>query len=122
MNSIRRKNVTVQFTTVKAVAVAGVLSALVGGLGFPYWTSDTAVITVTDKERVISRRGNSTTSKYLVFTETETFENTDCFAMGKFRSSDIQGRLKPGETYTVDVYGWRVPFLSAYRNIVRVRD
>lgn len=103
-------------------AIVAVVSMLLLGIGFPYWTADTVTITVTDKERVVKRNGNSVSSKYLVFTETETFENTDCLARFKFNSSDVQGRLKTGETYTVDVYGWRIPFLSAYRNIVRVRQ
>ena len=102
--------------------IVAIVSMLLLGIGFPYWTADTVTITVTDKERVVERSGNSVSSKYLVFTETETFENTDCLARFKFNSSDVQGRLKTGETYTVDVYGWRIPFLSAYRNIVRVRQ
>jgi len=39
---------------------------------------------------------------------------------GKFDSSTIQGKLKVGKTYNLTHYGWRVPFLSWYENIVGV--
>lgn len=101
-------------------ATLAVISIALFGIGFPYWTADECTITVTDKERVVKGGGDSVSSKYLVFTETETFENTDCLRRFKFNSSDIHGSLKIGETYHVKVYGWRVPLLSMYRNIVRV--
>ena len=100
------------------LAIASTL--LFCGIGFPYWTADTATFTVTDKERIVTGSGGSVSSKYLVFTESETFENSDCLVRFKFGSSDLQGHLKEGQTYTAKVYGWRAPFLSMYRNIVSV--
>ena len=89
---------------------------------YSYCTADIINITVTDKERVVTTNGESVTSKYLVFTETETFENTDSLAYFKWDSSDVQGQLKVGKTYRVKVYGWRIPFLSVYRNIVSIKQ
>jgi len=97
-----------------AVVVLGAIALLLA----PFLTSDTVTITVVDKERIVGRDGES--SKYLVFTEAEVFENTDCLVLGKFNSSDVYGQLEIGETYRVEVYGWRIPFLSMYRNIVKV--
>lgn len=90
----------------------------------PLYTQDTITVTVTDKsERTqVDSEGRIQSSKYLVFTETETLENTDVFVLGKFHSSDIQGRLREDSTYTLRVYGWRVPFLSMYRNIIDVSE
>lgn len=88
----------------------------------PYTTQDTVIITVTDKERIVENSGDSVNSKYLVFTETEVFENTDSLMVLKFNSSDIQAKLMRGETYTVRVYGWRVPVFSWYRNIIEIKD
>jgi hypothetical protein len=87
-----------------------------------YSSGETIEVTVTDKEQVldIGAGGDTITSKYLVFTETEVFENEDALFLGKWNSSDVQGKLKVGETYTVKVIGWRVPFLSMYRNIVKI--
>lgn len=75
-------------------------------------------VVVTDKERITTGSGDAMSSKYLVFTEHEVFENTDAFLALKFNSSDIQGQIGVGETCTLRVYGWRVPFLSMYRNIL----
>lgn len=80
-------------------------------------------ITVTDKERVVTEES----SYYLVFGEDENenvlvFENTDTLFRGKFDSSNIQGKLKTGGTYTVTVVGYRIPFLSMYQNIIEVEE
>jgi len=86
-----------------------------------YSSIETITIQVTDKERIVESDGDGgTTSKYLVFTQTETLENSDEFFMGKWNSSDIQGTLKQDSTYQVRVIGWRIPFLSMYRNVINV--
>ncbi|MBB76556.1 MAG: hypothetical protein CMJ75_18785 [Planctomycetaceae bacterium] len=102
------------------VAIGAILflCLIVGSCSIPLWTQDTVTVKVTEKERITTGSGESITSKYLVFTETETFENTDVLILGKFDSSDVQGSIQPGETYRLRVYGWRVPFLSWYRNII----
>lgn len=84
---------------------------------------ETVTVTVTDKERIVESSGEGTSSRYLIFTETEdgtveVFENTDALWFGKFNSSDVQGQLRVDETYRLRVYGWRVPLLSMYRNII----
>jgi len=87
---------------------------------YQYATVDEVEITVTEKERIVKSDGGDVTSYYLVFGENETFKNEDAMFHGKFRSSDLQGKLKVGETYNVKVFGWRVGFLSSYRNIVKI--
>jgi len=99
-----------------------ILTISIVGTVFYYQTEEIVTITVMDKERIVESDGESTTSKYLIFTEAETFENTDLLFKGKFNSSDIQGQLQEGETYTVEVIGWRVPFASMYRNIVEIQE
>ena len=78
---------------------------------------DTILAEVVKTERVCSRQDDC---KYLVFTDKGVFENTDSLLNFKWNSSDIYGELKVGETYTFNVYGWRVPFLSMYKNITSV--
>lgn len=75
-------------------------------------------ITITEKERITTGNGKNISSKFIVYTENEVFENTDSWLYLKFNSADYQNNLKIGETYTVKVAGWRIPFLSIYRNIV----
>lgn len=101
--------------------------ALTFGGGTKIWqeaTTEDVTFTVTDKE---TKRTSSNTDKYLVFTEdkggnVEVFENTDSFWQFKYGSSDIQAELKEGHTYEAEVYGWRIPFFSQYRNIVDVDE
>ena len=97
---------------------------LVVGIGltaaYQYGTVDEVQITVIEKERIVKTDGEDVTSYYLVFCEDETFKNEDALFHGKFRSSDLQGKLKVGESYKVKVFGWRIGFLSMYRNIVKI--
>lgn len=57
--------------------------------------------------------------QYLVFLdEGEVLENSDSFFNGKWNSSDVYNRLEEGHCYEFSVYGWRVNFLSWYKNIL----
>ncbi len=90
-------------------------------LGYPvsyYLSSEEIEITVTKTERI--NQGED--SKYLVYTENETFENTDSWLYLKFDSSDLYGHMKANETYKVKVAGWRWKFFSSYRNIVSLEE
>lgn len=97
---------------------------------------------VTGTERVTESDTDSegrteVSSKYVVFTkdaetgEQMAFENTDsfmeCFFGGcKFDSSTIQAQLKDaeksGKPVEIEAYGWRWPFFSMYKNIVKVNQ
>ena len=72
---------------------------------------------VTDKEIVVSRG----VSKYLIFTEYEVFQNTDFIYTGKFNSSDYYRQLEIGKIYDATVIGFRIPYLSTYRNIIKIK-
>jgi hypothetical protein len=39
----------------------------------------------------------------------------------KFNSSDIYNQLEKGKKYRIKVYGFRIPFLSWYKNIIEVK-
>jgi hypothetical protein len=106
----------------RAIAACILLVAVIFSYPIAYRTSSEVVtITISDKERVTVKNGDSITNKYLVFTEAgEVFENTDSLLYLKFSSSDVQGHLRNGEKYEVKVAGWRIPFISSYRNIISV--
>lgn len=78
-------------------------------------------VRVTGKERVTQNTAEGSSSKYLIFTDREVFENTDTILFLKFNSSDIYGAIQPDHTCEFRVVGWRVPFLSWYRNIISAR-
>ncbi len=81
---------------------------------------DHITITVDSKERITDNDGDKVVSKYMIFTENEVFENTDAPLLMKFNSSDLYNKLKVDSTYTVKVYGFRIPFMSQYRNIIKI--
>ncbi|MFW5847509.1 MAG: DUF1523 family protein [bacterium] len=94
-------------------------------IGYPilYLSSqDTIEITVYDKERIVTKTTDNIKTMYLVYCEDEVFKNTDNWFFFKFNSSDIQNKLKVNQTYVVKVVGWRIPFFSSYRNIVKIYD
>lgn len=99
------------------------LIALVGGMiSFNYYNStETVTIKVTDKERISEGSGEALSHKFLVYSDTEVFENTDTLVFLKFNSTDFQNKLKVDSTYQVRVVGWRLPFFSSYRNIIEFK-
>lgn len=97
------------------ICIAVLIFGIAGSIALSYFNSnDTVTATVTDKG--IKRYINS--DKYLVYTEEETFEITDNILIWRWDSSDQYGQIELGKTYEFDVVGWRIPFLSMYRNII----
>lgn len=93
--------------------------AVVASPFYFYNRGNDVCFTVTDKERVPTDVG---VSEFRVTTEDsagniEVFKNVDSWLRFKFRSSDLQGLLKPGQHYEASVYGMRVGIFSMYRNI-----
>ena len=82
-----------------------------------YSSAEDIIIKVVNKERITTQEGNG---KYLIFTENEVFENTDDLFLLKFNSSDLYNQLKVNKNYKVKVIGWRIPFFSMYRNIIKI--
>ena len=97
----------------KIVKTAGWILLGCIGLGIfwltTYGTYEKLTVTVTGTEYV--------EKTYMVFTETETFTNSDSLLSLKFDSSDLHGKLKNGQ-YEVEVYGYRFGPLTMHRNIV----
>jgi len=89
---------------------------------YNFGTEDYVTFTVESKERIVTGSGDSTSSKWVIFTDIEVFKNVDTIFRFKFNSADIQGELKEGKTYNAKVYGWRIGFFSMYRNIIEVRE
>lgn len=81
-------------------------------------SAETIEITIIKKERIATGSGENISSKFIIYTKSEVFENTDSWLYFKFNSADYQNKFTVGETYKVKVAGWRLPFLSMYRNVV----
>jgi hypothetical protein len=83
-----------------------------------YGTDKYVKFTVTDKERIVNNTSEGSSSKYIIFTNRGTFENTDTVFYWKWNSSDLYSSIKKDKTYIAHVYGFRVGFLSLYQNII----
>jgi len=94
------------------------LFSIIFGVGYAYQktTVETVNITVIDKQRV----SYDSKSKYIIFADEESFENTDSLYHSKHDSSDIYSHFHIGCSYEISVYGKRIPFLSMYRNIIKI--
>jgi len=101
----------------KAIAIA--LLLFLSGCSVVYGplTKSTVNAKVTHKERVNKREE----SYYLVHTKGEVLKNVDSLYGLKYNSSDIYGKLEIGKTCSFKVIGWRVRFMSMYRNIIDVK-
>lgn len=86
---------------------------------YTHHTGGTLTAVVENKERVCDG-GQDGTCRWMVMTPEMAFVNTDSFWHLKFDSTDVQGQVRIGETHTVTYYGWRIPFLSVYPNIIKV--
>ena len=81
----------------------------------PHLVRDQLTVKVTKAEtRVDATTGKS---KYMIWAGGQTFENTDDWMELKKNSSKIYGQLEVGQTYTLNVYGFRSTWLSWYKNI-----
>jgi hypothetical protein len=102
-------------------------------------SSDTIDIIVTGKERITTGSGKYIDSKFMVYTvgepeaveidniltiqvKEEAFQVTDSWSFLKFNSTDVYMKLKRNGRYKVKVAGWRVNFLSWYRNIISIEE
>lgn len=104
--------------------IIAIFALLVSSLMPAFIHLDRETYTVTITGKAVKRYDKE--DKYLVFAKTEDgkfmeFENTDSWLELKFNSSSIQGRLEVGRKYRVRVYGWRIPLLSWYPNIVKAQ-
>lgn len=83
-------------------------------------TQDTLTATVTKTERVCETNKEDQDCKWMVLTDQMAFKNMDALFHWKWNSTDIQSKIAERETYTFHYYGWRIPFLSVYPNLVSV--
>ena len=84
-------------------------------------TRSTEQVVIQGKERITTGVGQTMSSKYVFFTDKGTFENTDSLYNLKFNSSDIYGMIKEGDVCEFTTVGWRVQFLSWYKNVIEAK-
>lgn len=109
--------------SIKAIILILLLVVMICFALFVSFNDHSKIVTITDKERIYEKRGDTERSYYLVFGIDENgnaivFENTDTIWRGKWNSSDIQAALEIGKTYEVELIGFRIKFFSMYENVI----
>ena len=120
------------FESVMMILIIIILMALLFswvtfGVLAPLFTRETVTLTIRDKgiSTSVHSNGNgnaSTSVNYLIFTDGETLTDNNCLILGKWGSSESYGNIQTGHTYIFTVYGWRIPVISRYRNIISYEE
>ena len=86
------------------------------GTSISYLTVEHVTVVPHNAERIT----NKEESYFFVYTDIEQFKNTDTLLFLKFNSADVQSFIMQNKTkpITCKVNGFRVPFMSMYRNII----
>jgi len=94
----------------------------VGSLTFGILYKNSQEVLTGTIESTVVDRGNT----YFVFQLDDgikqIFQNEDTIWFLKFNSGNLLMELKAGNSYQVLVAGWRIPFLSMYRNIITIQE
>ena len=103
-------------------ALIGALIVFAGVAAYPMAIyGSTAEITATairDGERVCTSTDSGQSCRFLEYFGDETFQNVDSLLFMKWNSADVHREIVAGKTCNLKVVGWRVPFLSMFRNII----
>ncbi len=92
--------------------------AIVLLLLYSYFIPDTVETRITDAEMV------KVDGRFMIATEERPYVNEDAKYRFKFNSGNLQNdaiRLK-GKPVKIRKYGWRVPVLSMYENVVSIKE
>ncbi len=101
-------------------ALLGIVSLSISFQVAYYTSKEEVKFKIKDKQIKMEKSGDNINDIYFVYTDIGVFTNTDDAFLLKFNSSDVQNELNIGSTYKATVYGFRVPFLSIYKNITTV--
>ena len=90
-------------------------------------TVSSETITVSDKGIVVESYGSGesagTMSHYMVYTTNgQALKNTNNIWFWKFRSDELQGKLKKGKKYKIKTWGIRIPWLGLYKHIISATE
>lgn len=101
------------------IVVVGIL-CLVTIIAVPvtqYAKTSWVTLSIDDKESVSSGDGH----EYRVYTDKGTFKVGDSLVHLRFNAADVYGKIQKGQTYQCKVYGWRIPLLSGFKNILECK-
>jgi len=85
-----------------------------------YGTQDILIAKVIDKE--IKIRGTQKDELYFIKTDKEVLQDSTKSIFVKDSGSRIYPIIERGKTYKFLVYGFEIPFLTLYRNILKAEE
>jgi len=97
--------------------VIGILVVILVVL-YSYFIADTVQTRITDAQMT------KVDGRFMIATEYRPFVNEDVWYRAKFDSGSVQNdaiRLK-GKPVSIKKYGWRIPMLSMYENVVSIKE
>lgn len=94
--------------------------AVIIGIGYAGERMAVDHVTGTVTDKYIKRYGDDRFHVVVKLDDgtTEIFQNHDALWWGKWNSADVQQAIELNKKYRFTVYGWRIPLMSAFRNIV----
>ncbi len=115
---------------IKKILLIGIPALILIALCFtnaPYqWATQRTIDDVLVKDKQVTTQSygkqDKVGSTYLIFTDQGVFRNDDAGWFLKYDSSDIYGNLDVGKHYRFKVYGWRIPIVSMYPNLVHAEE
>jgi hypothetical protein len=109
----------VEFMKTLSIRAIGIgIAVLVLTVLYSYFVADTVMTRITDAQMT------KVDDRYMIATEERPYVNFDAKYRFKFDSGTIQNdaiRLK-GKVVRIKKYGWRVPILSWYENVVKIEE
>jgi Protein of unknown function (DUF1523) len=106
------------FRSVRFKAIITAVLVLILTLLYSYFIADTIETRITDAQMT------KVDGRFMIATEYRPFVNEDVWYRFKWDSGTVQNdaiRLK-GKPVTIKKYGWRIPVLSRYENVVSIKE
>ncbi len=98
--------------------ILGICAVVLIIIGILVYLSSQESSIITIKEKWVKYHGQD--AKYLVSsTAGDVYQITDSWIKLRFDSSNLYAYIMPGKTCKVETIGWRLPFFSAYKNILK---
>lgn len=111
--------------------IMGIVGFIILVLLLNYWycvaTISHETITVSDKGVVVNAystgEGGGAVSRYMIYTTNgQAIANTNNIWFWKWRSDELQGKLKKGRKYKIKTWGVRIPWLGLFKHIISATE
>ena len=106
------------FKKLKVRSILIAIAAFIVVILWSYFISDTVTTKITDAQMT------TVDGRFMIATEYRPLVNEDAKYRFKFDSGNLQNeaiRLK-GKDVRIKKYGWRIPILSMYENVVKIEE